>query len=337
MRATTILLLIVAILGLATSAAGATTTGAGSDMPNAAYQVLCRQSALCTYSTGLPTSSTQWAGVDGVGGAAIAARLGGRATFIPTAVGSIAVVVNLPGKNGAFIKLRGSVLGQIMAGRIERWDAKPIRLTNVSARMPQTRITLCATKGASGINLIATHYLSRVSSVFRAAVGTSAQPQWKAARVVLVGSFADIGACLSKHVGGVAFLPFGDALQQGISGNAIQLGWSKPGTAYFPGGVTKPTTVDEFVGPNDVSAQKAAGSIGSSASLPDIAASKRPGSYPLTVLVGVAARLPLSAANATTFRSFLSTTAQNALQPLGYAALPSGIRNAALKRIAAAS
>lgn len=322
------------IIVLATASfAPAATRGAGSEMPAAAYQVLCRQSALCTYEAGLPTASTDWAGVDGVGGVVIARHLKGRAVFVPTAVGSIAVVVNLPGKIAPFIKLRGGVLGQIMAGRIQRWNAKAIRVTNVSARMPQTTITLCAVSGPSGINLVTSHYLAKVSNDFRTTVGASANPAWKAPKVVKVASFADIGACLRKHAGAIAFLPFGDALQQGISGQAIQLGWSKPGLAYFQGGATESTTIDEFAGPNEVSAQRAVSTIGTADGLPDVSASKRPGSYPLTVLVGVAAPTPLSAANAKTFRYLLSQAAQDDLAPLGYAPLPSALRSSALARV----
>lgn len=336
MRTRTVVLMMLALFGAASSASAAGTAGAGSEMPAAAYSVLCRQSGLCTYATGLPTASDQWAGVDGVGGASIARHLGGRAVFVPTAVGSIAVVVNLPGKQGSFIKLRGAALGQIMAGRIQRWNAKAIRVTNVSARMPQTTITLCAVSGASGINLVTTHYLSKVSSDFRSAVGTSANPSWRAPKVVKVASFADVGACLAKHVGAIAFLPFGDALQQGISGQAIQLGWSKPGLAYFQGGATRPATVDEFAGPNEVSAQKAVATIGVADGLPDVSASRRPGSYPLAVLIGVAAPTPLSAATAKTFRYLLSPAAQDELPPLGYAALPDALRVSALARVSGA-
>ena len=328
------------VLGLAVfagTASAATTAGTGSDMPAAAYQALCRQSGLCTYATGVPTASTAWAGVDGVGGAAIAAKLGGKAVFVPIGIGSIAVVVNLPGKHGSFVQLRGSTLGGIMAGTVRKWNARAIRRTNVVLRMPQTTITLCAVSGSSGINLVVSHYLSKVSSDFRSAVGTSASPAWKAPRVATVKSFADIGGCLSKHPGAIAFIPFGDALQQGISDDAIMLGWSKPGIAYLQGGATTPTTVDEFAGPNDVSAQKAVSSVGSASGIPDVTASKRPGSYPLTVLIGVAARLPLAPANAATFRFFLSKDSQDELKPLGYAPLPAKLRDAALARIADAS
>ena len=329
---------LVACLAVFVSAASASTTaGMGSDMPAAAYQALCRQSGACTYTTGVPTTSTAWAGVDGVGGAAIAAKLGGKAVFVPTGIGSIAVVVNLPGKHGSFVQLRGSTLGKIMAGKVRKWNARAIRQTNIALRMPQTLITLCAVSRSSGINLVTSHYLSKVSSDFRTAIGTSASPAWKAPRVVKVASFADIGGCLEKHPGGIAFIPFGDALQQGISGDAIMLGWSKPGTAYLQGGVTKPTTVDVFVGPNDVSAQKAVATLGSTSGLADVTASKRPDSYPLTVLIGAAARLPLTAANAATFRSFLSKGAQDDLRSLGYAPLPAKLRDAALARIADAS
>ncbi|MGI9186740.1 MAG: substrate-binding domain-containing protein, partial [Gaiellales bacterium] len=335
------LLVLTACLALgvfAGTAAGSTTpSGAGSDVPAAAFQVLCDQSALCSYHTGRPTPDTKWVGVTGIGGAVIARQLGGKATFIPTAIGSIAVVANLPGKQGSAIRLRGAVLAQIMAGRIKRWNARAIRLTNSSLQMPQQTITLCATKGATGINLITSHYLTRVSRDFAATVGTSASPAWRAPKMVYVSSITDIGSCLTKHAGSIGFMPFGDALRQSLSDNAISLGWSKPGTAYFQGGVTKPTTVDEFTGPNDVSAQKSVSTIGSANALPDTIASKRAGSYPLTVLVGIAARAPFTPAVAKVASYFLSPAAQAWLPSLGYAPLQKQVLAAVKARIAASS
>ncbi len=98
-----------------------------------------------------------------------------RLVQIPTLVGGVVPVVNL---GGARPRLTGEVLGEIMAGRVERWDDPRIAALNPGLPLPPRRIVRVVRAEKSGTTEGFTRYLAGASDVFRSQVGAGQLPRW---------------------------------------------------------------------------------------------------------------------------------------------------------------
>ena len=90
---------------------------------------------------------------------------------IPTVVGAIAVVVNLPRITNA-VRLDADALAGIYLGRIVRWDDRALRDLNPSLALPATPILAVHRVRTSGTGDVFADYLS-TSSAWRVARSVS--------------------------------------------------------------------------------------------------------------------------------------------------------------------
>lgn len=101
-----------------------------------------------------------------------------RLVQIPMLVGGIVPVVNLPGLDERRLRLSGELLGDLMAGRIERWDDARIAALNPGTALPAKRIVRVVRADKSGSTEGFTRYLAGASDGFRSLVGAGAAPKW---------------------------------------------------------------------------------------------------------------------------------------------------------------
>jgi phosphate transport system substrate-binding protein len=99
---------------------------------------------------------------------------------VPTCLGAVAVVVNLP--DNPRIRLTPDVLAAMFLGRITRWNDRGIADLNPRANLPALPITVVHRSDSSGTSSIFTEYLSKTNADWRATVGTGLKVTWPTGR-----------------------------------------------------------------------------------------------------------------------------------------------------------
>lgn len=100
-----------------------------------------------------------------------------RLLHIPTVLGAVAVTYNIPGV-AAGLKLTPQLLGEIFLGKLTSWGDPRLARLNPGVRLPDARIVVVHRSDASGTTSIFTDYLSQVSPVWAAQVGTGTSVNW---------------------------------------------------------------------------------------------------------------------------------------------------------------
>ncbi len=189
--------LLLVVLLAASSIPGARPTeirGAGATFPQPLYE-----KAFNDYAAFVPKVTVKYQGVGSGAGtqsllrrevdfAASDVRLSGEEQMpagepiaqIPTCLGAVAVVVNLPGN--PHIRLTPELLTSMFLGRITRWNERAIVELNPTARLQALPITVVHRADSSGTSYIFTEFLSKASAAWRAGVGTGREVRWPTGR-----------------------------------------------------------------------------------------------------------------------------------------------------------
>jgi phosphate transport system substrate-binding protein len=96
----------------------------------------------------------------------------GRILQLPTVIGAVAPIYNLPGTSGE-LRFSGPVLADIFLGRITNWNDPAIAKLNAGIALPPTDITPIYRSESSGTSFIRSDFLSKVSPVWRRMVGAT--------------------------------------------------------------------------------------------------------------------------------------------------------------------
>lgn len=96
----------------------------------------------------------------------------------PTAMGSVVLIVNLPGVQDNALKLTAEVLVDMYLGKITRWNDARIAELNRDLRIPNLPISPAYRADASGTTFVFTSYLSRASDAWKNGPGASTSVQW---------------------------------------------------------------------------------------------------------------------------------------------------------------
>lgn len=108
---------------------------------------------------------------------AVAVRRGGPVLHVPTVLGAVVVIYNLPGVRQA-LKLDGELLAGLFQGRIKRWDAPAVARANPGVHLPALAVVPVHRADSSGTTATITRFLSQASGEFRAQVGSAKQVRW---------------------------------------------------------------------------------------------------------------------------------------------------------------
>ena len=101
-----------------------------------------------------------------------------RLLQFPTVMGSVVLIVNLPGVADNALKLTPELLGDIFLGRITRWNDAKLVEANRDIRLPNLPVSPVYRADASGTTFVFTTYLARVSPDWRAGPGAATSVQW---------------------------------------------------------------------------------------------------------------------------------------------------------------
>jgi len=97
---------------------------------------------------------------------------------IPLAISAQTVNYNIPGLNGAALKLDGRTLAGIYFGRITEWDAPAIVAMNPGVKLPHRQIVPIRRADASGDSFIFTQFLDFSNQAWEDQIGYGTSVAW---------------------------------------------------------------------------------------------------------------------------------------------------------------
>ena len=109
--------------------------------------------------------------------AELAKAKGGAVLHVPTALGAVAVVYNVPAISQP-LKLDGATLAAIYQGQVTRWSDARIAALNPGVQLPATDILVVHRSDGSGTSFVFTDYLAAVSPAWAAKPGRGKEVQW---------------------------------------------------------------------------------------------------------------------------------------------------------------
>lgn len=154
---------------------------------------------------------------------------------IPMLVGGVVPVVNLPGTGGKQLRLTGELLGQVMAGRVERWDDARIAALNPGLALPARRIVRVVRAEKSGTTEGFTRYLATASELFKAEVGAHALPKWPGEVKAEEGNDGVVAA-VKAHPGAIGYISYDRVESSGLAAVLLKNkggNWVAPSEAGF--------------------------------------------------------------------------------------------------------
>jgi phosphate transport system substrate-binding protein len=109
--------------------------------------------------------------------AELAKAKGGAVLHIPTALGPVVIIYNLP-KVATGLKLTGEVLAAIYQGQITKWNDPRIAALNSGVSLPATDILVVHRSDGSGTTYAFSDYLATVSPAWKTKPGKGKELQW---------------------------------------------------------------------------------------------------------------------------------------------------------------
>lgn len=103
-------------------------------------------------------------------------KVDGKIHHIPTVLGAVVPVFNLPGIND--LNLSGPTLANIFLGKITQWNDPEILKDNPGVNFPESRITVVYRSDGSGTTYSFSDFLSLVSPEWKKNVGTGNSLSW---------------------------------------------------------------------------------------------------------------------------------------------------------------
>lgn len=153
----------------------------------------------------------------------------GKLLQFPTVMGAVVVIVNIPGVETNQLKLSGSVLADIYAGKITKWNDEKIAADNKGVKLPNLAIAPVYRADGSGTSFVYTSYLSAVSTDWKDKVGAAASVKWPAG----TGAKGNDGVAATVHntKGGIGYVEFAYASQNKLTTVELR---NKAGTFVKP-------------------------------------------------------------------------------------------------------
>jgi phosphate transport system substrate-binding protein len=135
----------------------------------------------------------------------------GKLLQFPTVMGSVVVIVNIPGIEANQLKLPGDVLADVYEGKITKWNDPRIAEANAGVKLPSLAIAPVYRADGSGTSFVYTSYLSAVSPSWKDKVGANTSVKWPAG----AGAKGNDGVAATVHNtrGGIGYVEYAYASQ----------------------------------------------------------------------------------------------------------------------------
>jgi phosphate transport system substrate-binding protein len=138
----------------------------------------------------------------------------GNVLHIPTVLGAVVPVYNLPGVTGQ-LRFTSDVLGGIYLGQITRWNDTRIAAANPGVALPDRDVIVIHRSDGSGTTYVWTDYLAKVSADWSRRVGRGTAVNWP----VGLGGQGNPGVAstVSRTPGAIGYVELVYALQNRIA------------------------------------------------------------------------------------------------------------------------
>ncbi len=252
--------------------------------------------------------------------AAEAARAGAKVLHIPTVFGSIVLAYNLPGVDK--LKLDSDTLAAIFLGQITTWDDPALKALNPDVTLPSTAIQTVHRSDSSGTTNAYTSYLTAVSADWKAGPGAGKDVKW----IGGVGGKGNDGvaAVVKQTEGAIGYVELAYATQNNMTMADMK---NKSGNFITPSLDSTSAAADLPSFPADMNL------------LPLVSNSENPQAYPIVTSTYLLAydKMP-DAGKAAALKAWivwaLGDDGSTIARQLGYAPLPSSLKDAVLAEVA---
>ena len=240
-----------------------------------------------------------------------------KLTHIPTVLGAVVPVFNVPGVND--IKFSSDVLADIYLGKIVTWADPRIAKDNPGVKLPDQKIIVVHRADGSGTTFIFTDYLSKVSKEWAGGPGKGASPSWP---VGVGGKGNDGVAGLVRQLpGAIGYVELIYALQNKISFGEVKNAAGNYVRASIDGVTEAAASVKQMPADYRVSITNAPGA----------------NTYPISSFTWLL--VPLKSPDAAKGKvlkdllSWIVNSGESEVQSLSYAPLPASVAEKVLKTI----
>lgn len=149
---------------------------------------------------------------------------------VPTVMGGVTIVMNVPGIESGKLKLDGVTAADIFRGAITKWNAPAIAKLNPGVKLPDLAITVSHRSDGSGTTYAFTHYLAKQSTNFMRDVGAGNTVNWPSNAVGGKGN-PGVAANVQKIKGAIGYVDIADAMKNRMSFVALK---NKAGNYIVP-------------------------------------------------------------------------------------------------------
>ncbi len=231
---------------------------------------------------------------------------------LPTVMGGVTIVINLPGFKSGDLKLDGATAANVFRGAITKWNDPAIAGLNPGAKLPDTAITVAHRSDGSGTTFGFTNYLAKQSEGFKSSVGAGTTVNWPANAVGGKGN-PGVAANVTKIVGAIGYVDIADAMKNNMTFVALK---NKAGKFVMP---TQQTIADAAAGA-DFRVEGMA---------PDLLDQKHDNAWPITsatyVLVYEKGSDAAKQQGVVDFFTWSLNNGQKMAEELGFVALPANV------------
>jgi len=140
---------------------------------------------------------------------------------IPTVMGGVTIVINVPGIESGKLKLDGATAADIFRGAITKWNAPAIAKLNPGVALPDLAITVANRSDGSGTTYAFSNYLAKQSMAFMREVGAGNTVNWPANSVGGKGN-PGVAANVEKIKGAIGYVDFSDAVKNNMKFVALK-------------------------------------------------------------------------------------------------------------------
>ena len=149
---------------------------------------------------------------------------------VPTVMGGVTIVMNVPGVESGKLKLDGVTSADIFRGAITKWNAPAIAKLNPGVKLPDLAITVSHRSDGSGTTYAFTNYLAKQSMAFMRDVGAGNTVNWPANAVGGKGN-PGVAANVQKIKGAIGYVDIADAMKNKMDFVALK---NKAGNYIVP-------------------------------------------------------------------------------------------------------
>ena len=140
---------------------------------------------------------------------------------VPTVMGGVTIVMNVPGIESGKLKLDGPTAADIFRGAITKWNDPAIARLNPGLKLPNLAITVSHRSDGSGTTYAFSNYLAKQSADFKRDVGAGNTVNWPSNAVGGKGN-PGVAANVQKIKGAIGYVDIADAMKNNMNFVALK-------------------------------------------------------------------------------------------------------------------